>query len=114
MAQNQDNECSLLLKPNSELTIDEKSKYDLHYKCLNDINFDISKHMEEKIKQHNTNKNIYNKNKHKLKIYNKKKNTFNEELNNNRNIINFLVVENRIILGVIILLIFLIYKYILR
>tara|TARA_Y100001980_G_C14427150_1_gene216581 strand:- start:460 stop:804 length:345 start_codon:yes stop_codon:yes gene_type:complete len=114
MAHKQENECSSLLDLTTDTILGDKSKYDLHRNCMNDMNFDISKHMEEQNKKFRIKEKKYRENKHKLKRYNKKKNTFIEELNNNANIINFLVVENRIILGVIILLIFLIYKYILK
>ena len=114
MAHKQENECSSLLNSNSELILGDKSKYDLHRDCMNDMNFDISKHMSEQNKKFKIKEKKYRENKHKLRRYNKKKNTFIEELNNNTNIINFLVIENRIILGVIILLIFLIYNYILK
>jgi hypothetical protein len=106
--------CDSLL---SDKIIDDKTKFDLYEYCtkegqiynekLNNINKKNFNNLDNEIKN-------YEESKKTLDNLKENTQTLQEELKNNKNIINFLVIENRIIFAVILLLIFLIYKYILK
>tara|TARA_R110002072_G_scaffold128691_2_gene266715 strand:- start:751 stop:1089 length:339 start_codon:yes stop_codon:yes gene_type:complete len=106
--------CDSLL---SDKIIDDNTKFDLYEYCtregkkfnhkLYNINNKNSQNLERKIHKYEKSKTTLDKLKENTQ-------TLQEELKNNKNIINFLVIENRIIFFVILLLIFLIYKYILK
>ena len=102
---------------NSKISLDDKTKYDLYNHCMtNSKKFNTKLHHKNKKNESELNKNIgnYEDNKKTLHDLKEIKQTFDEELTNNKNITQFLVIENRIIFAVIILLIFLIYRYILK
>ena len=102
---------------NSKISLDDKTKYDLYDHCIKySKDFNTNLHKKNKKKNDDLNENINTYNQSKIKLDNLKENkvTLDEELINNKNITQFLVIENRIIFAVIILLIFLIYKYILK
>lgn len=112
MSFNEDDDCKSYLINNSN-SLEDKTKFDLFEKCMNK-DYDISEYLEKKdFEQHKKNIN-YEMKKLILKEYNEKKDTFDEELINNKNTINFTIIENRIIFATLLLLIFLIYKYILK
>lgn len=102
---------------NSKISLDDKTKYDLYDHCMKyskDFNYELDKTNKGKQKELNEVINIYKTDKKTLHDLKENKETLDEELINNKNITQFLVIENRIIFAVIILLIFLIYKYILK
>lgn len=112
MSYNESDDCKSYLINNSAL-LEDKTKFDLFERCMNK-DYDISEYLEKKDSEQQNKNRIYKINKRILKKYNNKKNTFREELINNKNVINFTIIENRIIVTTILLLIFLIYKYILK
>lgn len=106
-----------LLGDTTDSVEDQEGKYKLYNNCINGIisqQNEFEKNNKNKINENEDIEQKHNNNKIALKKYKNKKLTYDEELINNTKTINFLVIENRIILGVIILLIFLIYKYILK
>lgn len=117
MTVNVNTNCSSLLGNNSDTVDEQESKYILFNKCISQFenqDTEINKLNNHKIYENDSIEKNYKKNKRILNRYKNKKLTYDEELINNKKTINFLVIENRITLGVIILLIFLIYKYILK
>ena len=112
MSYNEDDNCKSYLINNSDL-LEDKTKFDLFKKCMNK-DYDISEYLEKTRKEQQKKNRIYKINKNIVKKYNNKKKTFDEELINNKNVINFTIIENRIIVAATLLLIFLIYKYILK
>lgn len=111
---NTDN-CELLLK--DDIKIYDKNKYDIYEKCLLHNNGVISSRknaMKDKFNKQHLLNSKYTKLKKNLLSLEEKELTYSEEFNSNKQLIKFIVLENRIIFIVILLLIFLIYKYILK
>ena len=112
-----DTKCTAFLGNNSDTVEDRDSKYKLYNNCISEVinqEKEFENYNDKKINENVIIEKNYEANKKILKEYKNKKLTYDEELINNKKTINFLVIENRITLGVIILLIFLIYKYILK
>ena len=107
--------CELLIR--DDIKIYDKNKYDIYENCLlhNKTIINSRKdNMNVKYdKQHVLNSQRTNL-KNKMLSLEEKELTYNEEFKNNKRLIKFIVLENRIIFIVILLLIFLIYKYILK
>lgn len=117
MTTNYNTNCNSLLGNGSDFVDGQKNKYSLYNDCISQLenqHTQINKLNNNKIDENDNIEKNYKKNKRILNRYKNKKLTYDEELINNKRTINFLVIENRITLGVIILLIFLIYKYILK
>jgi hypothetical protein len=105
------NNCYLLNK-NDDTLVSDSLKTELYNDCTEKTKYDIS--LKKKLDDYKLKKHKYKDKKKRLNKLRNNKISIDEELNNNSSIVNFLVVETRIILGVLILLIFLIYKYILK
>jgi hypothetical protein len=117
MTVNFNTNCSSLLGNNSDTVDEQENKYILYNDCISQLEktqLKLQKINKDKIHRNMKGEKKYQKKKKILNTYKNKKLTYDEELINNKKTINFLVIENRITLGGIILLIFLIYKYILK
>lgn len=117
MATNFDTRCKVLLGNTSNTIQGKEDKYNLYSNCISELNHresQFEKYNKKKISEIDDAENVLFRKKGTLKKLKNKKLTFDEELISNKTTINFLVTENRITLGVILLLIFLIYKYILK
>ena len=107
-------DCELLI---NDVKIYDKNKYDIYENCLkhyNKVIDDRDLNMNEKYNDQTSLNTKYGFLKDKVSALKKKDLTYNEEFKNNKRLIKFYVLENRIIFIVILLLIFLIYKYILK
>lgn len=105
------NDC-YFLNMNNDILVSDTIKSEIYNNCIEKTKYDIS--LKKKLDNYKIKKDKYEDKKKILSNLRNNKISIDEELNNNSSIINFLVVETRIILGVLILLIFLIYKYILK
>ena len=106
--------CELLY--NKNIHLDEDTKFNLFKKCKMDPSSNIERdaYLHNSSETYNTNFKMFNTEKVELKKLEKARVTVNEGLNTNKGRIAFQAVENNVIAISILLLIFFIYKYILR
>ena len=106
--------CELL--DNTNIHLDEDTKFHLFDKCQMDpsSNTNRNKYLVNSQKKYKTNINTYKTEKVEMKKLEESRVTINEELNSNKGRIAFQTVENNMIAISILLLIFFIYRYILR
>ena len=109
--------CNSFLGNVSNNISEKKDKYELYNNCISNLieqENEFEDYNSKRLSENEDILDVLSVNRETIKTYKNKKLTLDEELINNNKTINFLVVENRITLGVILLLFFLIYKYILK